>query len=581
MQPPTDQAKNGESVVKPSQVPREQLEAELAKLHIRLEEMEETIHAIRTGAVDAFLLEGPDGEKVYTLEAADRPYRILVESMKEGALTLSADSVVLYCNPHFAEMLGSSTASLTGRSFCDLVIAADRDECLKMLELAKAMPAEGEVLLERADGTSIPVHLTLSALPLDGAAVVCGVVTDLTEHKHNVQLRIAQAALRESEARYRQADKQKDEFLAILAHELRNPLAPATNALHILQMKAPPIPEVQWAQEVIATQIQRMTRLIDDLMDVSRITSNKLALRIERVELSKVIEEAITATRPFVEDSQQELVLAMPAETILINADQVRMAQVLSNLLNNAAKYTNPGGRITVHAERQGGEAVITIKDSGIGIPKEFLPKVFDMFMQGDRTLTRRHGGLGIGLTLVKRLVEMHGGSVEARSEGKDKGSEFTVRVPAVVNPVKTDPETFANQDSLPHGHRRILVVDDNELSANSLSILLGMAGNETRTAYGGIEALAVAETFRPHVVLLDLGLPTMDGFETCVRLREQPWAKNILIVALTGWGQAEDRRRSSEAGFDRHIVKPADPVELMKMVAELEAAKEQARPIP
>jgi CheY-like chemotaxis protein/anti-sigma regulatory factor (Ser/Thr protein kinase) len=271
----------------------------------------------------------------------------------------------------------------------------------------------------------------------------------------------------------------------------------------------------------------------------------------------------------------------MPAETILINADQVRMAQVLSNLLNNAAKYTNPGGRITVHAERQGGEAVITIKDSGIGIPKEFLPKVFDMFMQGDRTLTRRHGGLGIGLTLVKRLVEMHGGSVEARSEGKDKGSEFTVRVPAVVNPVKTDPETFANQDSLPHGHRRILVVDDNELSANSLSILLGMAGNETRTAYGGIEALAVAETFRPHVVLLDLGLPTMDGFETCVRLREQPWAKNILIVALTGWGQAEDRRRSSEAGFDRHIVKPADPVELMKMVAELEAAKEQARPIP
>src|SRR5262245_7913127 len=516
MQSPTERGQIGESLVKPTPVTREQLEAELAALRIRLEESEEMIHAIRTGAVDACLLEGPHGEKVYTLESADRPYRTLVESMKEGALTLSADAVILYCNPHLAEMLGATAGSITGHHMCDLVIAADREECSRMLELAKAMPAEGEILLERVDGTSITVHLTLSPLPLEGAPAVCGVETDLTEHKHNVQLRIAQAALRESEARYRQADRQKDEFLAILAHELRNPLAPATNALHILQVKAPPIPELLWAQEVIATQIQRMTRLIDDLMDVSRITSNKLTLRIERVELSKVIEEALTATRPLVEESQQELILAIPPEPILVNADQVRIAQVLSNLLNNAAKYTNPGGRILLRAERQGGEAVISIKDSGIGIPAELLPRIFDMFMQGDRTLTRRHGGLGIGLTLVKRLVEMHGGSVEVRSEGKDKGSEFTVRVPAVVDPVKPDPESATDDDSLPHSHRRILVVDDNELSANSLSILLGMAGNETRTAYNGTEALAIAEKFRPHVVLLDLGLPTMDGYEAC-----------------------------------------------------------------
>ncbi len=537
--------------------PREQLEAEIAEQRRRL------------AASEAATLASP--------ESGDRPYRLLVESMHEGALTMSADTIILYCNPRFAEMLGTSAGQVTGRAICDLVVPADRDECTRILDLARTVPAEGEVLLERRDGTSIPVHLTLSPVPPEGAAAICGVVTDLTEHKHNVQLRITQAALRDSEARYRHADKQKDEFLAILAHELRNPLAPATNALHILQLKAPPIPEVQWAREVIATQVQRMTRLIDDLMDVSRITSNKLTLRMERVELTRVIDEALTASRPFIEESQHKLVLTLPREPVLLNADLVRMAQVLSNLLNNAAKYTNSGGTISLRAERLGGEAVISIRDSGIGIPAELLPKVFDMFMQGDRAMTRTHGGLGIGLTLVKRLVEMHRGSVEARSEGKDKGTEFLVRLPAVIDPRNREREVLPSAEAIPKSNRRILIVDDNELSANSLSILLEMAGNETRTAYDGAEAVVVAENFRPDVVLLDLGLPTIDGHETCTRIRQQPWGKEIIVVALTGWGQAEDRRRSSEAGFDRHIVKPADPVELMKMVAELEAAKEQA----
>ena len=577
MKPPTESGPSREPLTDHPGSPREQLEAEIAALRIKLEESEETIQAIRSGAVDAFVVEDADGEKVYALESADRPYRVLVECMNEGAITLSAEGTVLYCNPRFAEMLGRSAASLMGRAMCDVVVPTDRDECTRMLELARTVPVEGEVMLERADGTSTPVHLTLSPLPLEGAAVVCGVVTDLTEHRHNVELRVAQTALSESEARYRQADKQKDEFLAILAHELRNPLAPATNALHILQLKAPPIPELQWAREVIATQIQRMTRLIDDLMDVSRITSNKLTLRVERVELARVIEEALTTSRPFIDESQHQLSVVLPKEPVLLNADLVRMAQVLSNLLINAAKYTNPGGTISLRVERQDGEAVITIKDSGIGIPPELLPRIFDMFMQGDRTLTRTHGGLGIGLTLVKRLVDMHGGSVEAWSEGKDKGSEFTIRVPALVDPRNRERDAIQADHSMPKGHRRILIVDDNELSANSLSILLGMAGNETRTAYDGAEAVATAETFRPDVVLLDLGLPLMDGYETCTRIRQQPWGKDILVVALTGWGQAEDRRRSTEAGFDRHIVKPADPVQLMKMLAELEAAKEQA----
>ena len=504
----------------------------------------------------------------------DPEFYHLLETIPTGAYTCDPDGLITYFNAHALELWGRApklndpTDRFCGsfKLFATDGTAIPHDDCWMARALRTEQEFNGhEIVIERPDGQRRTVLAHANPIRDQSGSVLgaVNVLVDITDRRH-------------AEDAVRTADRSKTEFLAILAHELRNPLAPATNALHILQMKAPPIPEVQWAREVIATQVQRMTRLIDDLMDVSRITSNKLTLRVERVELAKVVEEALTATRPFIEESGHEMTVTLPREPVYLNADMVRLAQVLSNLLTNAAKYTNPGGRISLRAERQGGEAVITIKDSGIGIQPELLPKIFDMFMQGDRTLTRRYGGLGIGLTLVRRLVEMHGGSVEARSEGKDKGSEFTIRVPAVVDKVNQEPEAATNDGALPHSHRRILVVDDNELSANSLSILLGMAGNETRTAYGGPEALAAAEKFRPHVVLLDLGLPTMDGYETCVRIRQEPWGKDILIVALTGWGQAEDRRRSTEAGFDRHIVKPADPVELMKMVAELEAAKAQ-----
>jgi CheY-like chemotaxis protein/nitrogen-specific signal transduction histidine kinase len=403
-------------------------------------------------------------------------------------------------------------------------------------------------------------------------------MTSHPPHERQLEAEIADLRRRldESDATLEalRTDPQRDEFLAILAHELRNPLAPATNALHILQLKAPPLPELAWAQEVIATQIQRMTRLIDDLMDVSRITSNKLTLRLERLELSKILEEALTAARPFVEESGHELSVVWPGEPVLLSADLVRMAQVFSNLLNNAAKYTNPGGRIRLVARVEGRDAVVSIRDTGIGISAEMIPRVFELFMQGDRSLSRSHGGLGIGLTLVKRLVEMHGGSVEVRSGGKDQGSEFTVRMPVLVAPEKPKSRPEGRQYATPTSGLRILVVDDNQPSANSLSLVLELAGNETRTAYDGVEAMVAGETFQPDVVLLDLGLPLMDGYETCARMRQQAWGKDLIMVALTGWGRAEDRRRSREAGFDRHVMKPANPIDLMNLLDEMTATR-------
>jgi PAS domain S-box-containing protein len=375
---------------------------------------------------------------------------------------------------------------------------------------------------------------------------------------------------KEAELQLLDTDRRKNEFLATLAHELRNPLAPIRNAVQILLLAGLEVPNLKWATEVIDRQVRQMTRLVDDLLEVSRITTGKLEVRRETLELAAVIQEAVETSFPLIEQGGHELTVSVPPQPVIVNADMIRLAQVFSNLLNNAAKYTEPGGHIQISLEAIEDYALVSVKDSGTGISAEMLPHVFEMFMQVDRNVHRSKGGLGIGLTLVKRLIEMHGGSIEVRSEGPGRGSEFIVRLPTVplgmpVIQEPPNPVTASNNTPL-----RILVVDDNEDGANSLGKMLQMSGNEVRVAHDGLAAIEVAEAFRPQVILLDIGMPKLDGYDACRRIRETSWGKNTVLIALTGWGQDEDRRRTHEAGFDYHLVKPVEASTLVKVLTEV-----------
>jgi len=376
--------------------------------------------------------------------------------------------------------------------------------------------------------------------------------------------------LRQSEEKLRDTDRTKDEFLATLAHELRNPLAPVRNALELLKCESGNAELLKQARDIMERQIAHMVRLIDDLLDVSRISRNKLELKKERLELASVIHHALEACQPHLDGDQHEFVLNLPPEPIHLHGDPTRLAQVIGNLLTNACKYCEPGGKIWLNAQRHEGEVKIVVQDTGIGIPPEMLDKVFDMFTQIDKTLERSDGGLGIGLSLVKRLVELHGGTVAAHSEGLGRGSQFTVRLPVEIEQPRieslAEPRVATPSKS---AGRRILVVDDNRDSATSLALLLKMTGNRTKTAFDGLAAIETAESFRPEVILLDIGLPKMNGHDTCREIRRQPWGKDILILALTGWGQEEDRRKTAEAGFDHHLVKPVNHVTLNKLISD------------
>ncbi len=399
---------------------------------------------------------------------------------------------------------------------------------------------------------------------------------DFTEDDEAVLVQLAQmASVAVEKARLveslQDADRRKDEFLATLAHELRNPLAPLRNGLEVLRLARGNPEAVERAQGMMERQLGHMVRLIDDLLDVSRITRGKLQLRRELVGLADVVQSAVEGCRPLIEASGHALTIALPPEPVRLDADPARLAQVFANLLTNAAKYTDKGGHIWLTAERRGQEAVVTVRDTGIGIAAEHLPRLFEIFSQVDPVLERSQGGLGIGLSLVKGLVEMHGGTVEARSDGPGKGSEFVVRLPvAGVRPQGEPGQPGHEEPTAPVSRRRVLVVDDNDDAAEALGMMLRMIGHEVRTAHDGLEGVEAAESFRPHVVLLDLGMPRLNGYEACRRIREQEGGKEVFVVALTGWGQEEDRRRTREAGFNEHFVKPVDPATLVKLLERL-----------
>lgn len=369
------------------------------------------------------------------------------------------------------------------------------------------------------------------------------------------------------------ADCRKDEFLATLAHELRNPLAPIRNAVRMLRLKGPDEPDLRWGREVIDRQVEHLTRLIDDLLDISRITRNKLELRKQRVELAEIITGAVESSRPAIEQCGHELTVTLPPQPIYLHGDLVRLAQVFLNLLTNAAKYTDRGGHIWLTAEQQGSDVVVRVKDTGVGIPAEKLPRLFEMFFQVERTLEKSQGGLGIGLSLVRRLVELHDGNVEARSRGVGKGSEFIVRLPVLVEaPMQTPALDSSDNGAAKATALRILVVDDNRDSADSLAMLLRLTGHEVHTAYDGVQGVQTAEQFMHDVVLLDIGMPKLNGYDACRRIRNEAWGKSMVLIAMTGWGQEEHRRRTEEAGFDAHLVKPVDPTALLNLLASLTA---------
>ncbi len=379
--------------------------------------------------------------------------------------------------------------------------------------------------------------------------------------------------IKKSEEALKEADRRKDEFLATLAHELRNPLAPIQNAVQIMQMTSGDTETLEQARVTMQRQLNQMVRLIDDLLDVSRISRGKITLRKEQTELSAIVQNALEISQPIIKQFGHKLTITLPSEPVFIEADITRLAQVFANLLNNAAKYTEHGGHISLSVERQGSQVAVSVKDDGIGIPAQMLPQVFEMFTQGDHSLEKSHSGLGVGLSIVKSLVDMHGGTVEASSAGHGFGSEFTVRLPVLVSPTSESRPSGDDQESLSaSARRRILVADDNEDAATTLAMVLELMGNEVRVVNDGLEAVEKAAEFKPELILLDIGMPRMNGYEACRRIREERGDSEVVIVALTGWGQDEDKQRSKDAGFDHHLVKPVDPEELEKLLAELQA---------
>jgi PAS domain S-box-containing protein len=483
------------------------------------------------------------------LRASERRLTGTLESISDGLMTLDREWRFTYVNPEAERLLGRPRAQLLGQVIWDLFP--------EMID----SPVERDFRRAAADRATLEVessnaltgnHFSNRIYPAaDGGVAVY--FHDITRRKH------VENALRE-------ADRRKDEFLATLAHELRNPLAPIRNAARLLLLKGSPDPQLKWGAEVIHRQVDHMSRLLDDLLDVSRISRNRLDLRTEWIDLGTVINSAIETSRPVIDAHRQELSVDRPSEPIYVNADPMRLAQVFSNLVNNAAKFMDAGGLIRLSAERQGNEAVVSIKDRGVGMEAGMLPHIFEIFWQASPALERSHGGLGVGLSLARGIIELHGGRIEARSRGPGHGSEFIVYLPVASDPARL-PSARPDEPLAGGKARRVLIVDDVKDNADSLAALLKTLGHEVHVVYGGAAAIAAANTLRPDAVLLDIGMPDIDGLQVCTHLRRQPWGKSMLIVALTGWGQEGDRTRTEEAGFDHHLIKPAELSALTKLL--------------
>jgi PAS domain S-box-containing protein len=508
------------------------------------------------------------------LQASQSLFSSLVEKAPFGMYVVDDHFRLQQVNTRALPMLGN-VVPLVGRDFTEVVtVLWGKEVGGRLADIFRHTLETGERYVsppfteQRRDldvEESYEWEVQRFTLPDGHYAVVC-YFADISE-RHALERSIADRA-----ADLVRADRSKDEFLGMLAHELRNPLAPLRSATEILQTPGASVEATGQAVEILSRQIENMSEMIDDLLDVSRITEGKIELRLEVVALEAVLDAAASLAERGIEARGQEITIKLPAEPVFLHADATRLDQVFGNLLTNACKYSGPGCHISVRAERaeplgeEPPEVIVRVRDNGIGIAPELLPRIFDLFVQANRSLDRAHGGLGIGLTLVQRLVKLHGGSVEARSEGLGHGSEFIVRLPILAAAAAPAPPPAAEAHNTPH---RILIVDDNEDSAWTMATLQGMRGHETRTAFTGPDAIVAAAEFVPDVVLLDIGLPGMDGYEVARQLRAMPATAGTFLVAMTGYGRDEDRALTQEAGFDRHLVKPVDLDILRQLLRE------------
>jgi PAS domain S-box-containing protein len=509
----------------------------------------------------------------------------ILETALDCIITIDCQSRIIEFNPAAESTFGYRKTDVLGRPMPELIIPPKLREpyyrgMARYLETKEGpmLSRRIEMTAVRADGAEIPIELSIVPHGNPAKPLFTAYLRDITDRR-DAEQQLRAAILREQERaeQLREADRRKDEFLAMLAHELRNPLAAVANSLRISRTPGIELHDLTWAQEVMDRQVCQLTRLIDDLLDVSRITQGKINLKKEVQPLKRLIERAADAVLPQFRQKQQGFRISFSdTGPLWVDVDPARMEQIVGNLLTNATKYTAEGGEILLSMERSSGEAIIRVKDNGIGISAEMVPHLFDLFAQADRSLDRSFGGLGIGLTLVKTLVEMHGGAVTATSEGEGRGSEFSLRLP-LVEPIADEKQAqSASRSSI---SKRVLVVDDNHDAAVTLAMILKVDGHETQIAGNGKAALEMAESFKPEIVLLDIGLPEMDGYEVARQIRQSPRLNGPFLIAITGYGQDQDRRRSEAAGFDCHLVKPVDLSQLLNLCSEAKEAIEPEEP--
>ncbi len=482
----------------------------------------------------------------------------IVSQAATGVVQVDAEGRITLVNQKFCDMLGYGDDELLALSVLDITAADSVDTTVDALGKVASGDAGAVVQKQyrRKDGSLLWATSSISAMrSLEGDyAGVVAIVVDITES------RLAEESLRKLAADLSEADQRKTEFLATLAHELRNPLAPISSGLSLLKLGGDNAAAVGKVRQMMERQVGQMVRLIDDLLDVARISGGKIHLKKTRIDLAAAMANAIETSQPFIEAGAHQLAVMFPQVPMFLDADGTRIAQVLSNLLNNAAKYTPHGGSIAIAAEREGDQVCISVSDNGVGIAPESLSSIFDMFSQVRHNLNRAQGGLGVGLSLVRRLVEMHGGTVMAESSGAGEGSTLTIRLPLapVVAQLPAQPDA-GSPAARPHRRLRLLVADDNADAAELLAALLELQGHTSRVANNGVDAIRIAREFKPEAALLDIGMPDMNGYETAVAIRQIAGLENMVLVALTGWGDKSDRARSKDAGFDHHLTKPAD----------------------